>query len=178
MSSKIGICGAQSVGKTTLLNALKQEKRFSDYKFCDEVTRWVGKLGLPINEQGTDDTQFLIAMKHIYNLRLNDRFITDRTIIDCYVYSKWLYNKGKLSEACLNEIHRIAKTIISDYNQIFYIKPEFEIKDDGVRSTDLSFRDEIVTLFEDALFEFLDNDYIILSGSVDERVKQFKGNIK
>ena len=38
---RIGITGAQSVGKTTLLNALRSEKLFDDYTICDEVTRRV-----------------------------------------------------------------------------------------------------------------------------------------
>jgi nicotinamide riboside kinase len=34
------------------------------------------------------------------------------------------------------------------YNHIFYIEPEFDLIDDGVRSLDLKFRDEIADLFE------------------------------
>ena len=47
---RIGITGAQSVGKTTLLNALRSEKLFDDYTICDEVTRRVKSYGLPIIE--------------------------------------------------------------------------------------------------------------------------------
>lgn len=177
--AKIGICGAQSVGKTTLLNALRNEKYLIGYDFCDEVTRWVGSLGLAINEQGNDNTQMLIAMRHIYNLRMHRSFITDRTILDCYVYSKWLFRNNQISYACLDEIGRIFKEIKLDYTHLFYIKPEFKIENDGVRSTDEVFQKQIVELFEDTLFEhYYDDEYTILTGTVEDRVTQFREAFK
>ena len=76
---KIGISGAQSVGKTTLLNALRSEKKFKHYTICDEVTRRVKSYGLPINENGTDLTQQLIMQEHIVNAFMYTEFIADRT---------------------------------------------------------------------------------------------------
>ena len=46
---RIGITGAQSVGKTTLLNALRSEKLFSENNFviCDEVMGYLSmRVGL------------------------------------------------------------------------------------------------------------------------------------
>ena len=177
--AKIGFSGAQSVGKTTLLNALREEKMFSGHEFCDEVTRWVGGLGLPINEGGSDATQLLIAMRHIFNLRMHESFVTDRTILDCYVYTKWLWNHDNVSAGTVNEIRDIFNTIKLDYHHIFYIRPEFAIEDDGVRSADENFQKEIVQLFEDALFEFYyDDEYTVISGSVKDRVAQIKETVK
>jgi len=79
---RIGITGAQSVGKTTLLNALRSEKLFKDYAICDEVTRRVKSYGLPINEGGTDTTQRLIMNEHIYNAFMHEDMLTDRTALD------------------------------------------------------------------------------------------------
>ena len=79
---KIGITGAQSVGKTTLLNALRSEKLFKDYVICDEVTRRVKSYGLPINEEGTDITQRLIMNEHIVNVFMYGNMLTDRTALD------------------------------------------------------------------------------------------------
>ena len=62
---RIAISGAQSVGKTTILNALRSEKIFKDYHVANEVTRRVQSYGLPINENGTDLTQRLIMQEHI-----------------------------------------------------------------------------------------------------------------
>ena len=87
---KIGIAGAQSTGKTTLLNALRSEPCFKDFSICDEVTRRVKSYNLPINEQGGDITQKLIMHEHIVNVFMHDDMITDRTVLDGVVYTHYL----------------------------------------------------------------------------------------
>ena len=69
---RIGITGAQSVGKTTLLNALRSERMLSQYTVCDEVTREIKEMGFDINEAGSDLTQILIMQKHIANVFMYD----------------------------------------------------------------------------------------------------------
>jgi len=145
---RIGITGAQSVGKTTLLNALRSEKLFKDYVICDEVTRRVMSYGLPINEDGTDMTQRLIMNEHIVNVFMNGNMLTDRTALDGLVYSVYLNNKNKISSSTLKYAKDIFKKVWNSYDYVFYIEPEFEIVDDGVRSIDKQFRDEIAELFE------------------------------
>lgn len=145
---RIGITGAQSVGKTTLLNALRSEKLFENYTVCDEVTRRVKSYGLPINEDGTDTTQILIMKEHIYNVFMHDYMITDRTSLDGLVYSRYLFKHDKISDKTMRLVNDIFSRTWDQYDHVFYIEPEFEIVDDGVRSTDSQFRDEIAKLFE------------------------------
>jgi GTPase SAR1 family protein len=145
---RIGITGAQSVGKTTLLNALRSEKLFDDYTICDEVTRRVKSYGLPINEDGTDTTQLLIMKEHIYNVFMHDRMITDRTALDGLVYSRYLLKYNKISDRTMRAVNDIFSRVWDQYDHVFYIEPEFEIVNDGVRSIDVQFRDEIAELFE------------------------------
>ncbi len=65
---KIAFTGAQSTGKTTLLEALKANQSYKyDYEFVDEITRRMVKKGLKINEEGSDTTQLLIMNEHIKN---------------------------------------------------------------------------------------------------------------
>jgi GTPase SAR1 family protein len=145
---KIGITGAQSVGKTTLLNALRSEKLFKDYVICDEVTRRVKSYGLPINEEGTDITQRLIMNEHIVNVFMYGNMLTDRTALDGLVYSAYLYNKNQISANTLKYVREVFNKVWHSYDYVFYIEPEFEIVDDGVRSINKQFRDEIAELFE------------------------------
>jgi GTPase SAR1 family protein len=148
---KIGITGAQSVGKTTLLNALRSEKLFERYAVCDEVTRRVKSYGLPINEGGNDTTQLLIMKEHIYNVFMYDNMITDRTALDGFVYSTYLFKHDKISDKTMRTVTDIFHEVWKHYDHVFYIEPEFEIVDDGVRSIDSQFRDEIAELFKSTI---------------------------
>lgn len=168
---RIGICGAQSVGKTTLLNALRSEKVFDQFKICNEVTRRVREYGLLINENGNDVTQSLIMQEHIVNIFMNRDMITDRTALDGLVYSKYLNEQGKVSDKALERVKKIFNKCIPHYDLLFYIQPEFEIEDDGIRSVDVDFRNRIVELFEQEI-ENNNLNVIRLSGSVRERTEQ------
>lgn len=168
---RIGISGAQSVGKTTILNALRSEDIFKEYSICNEVTRKVRDYGLPINEEGTDVTQKLIMQEHIVNVFMHDRMLTDRTVLDGIVYTTWLHENGKVTDATLEHSLSIFEKLIGKYDLLFYIKPEFDMEDDGVRSVDIKYRNRIVELFIN-MIDFYKVDVIQLTGSVRERVQQ------
>lgn len=167
---RIGISGAQSTGKTTLLNALRSEPFFKGYTVCNEVTRKVASYGLPINENGNDVTQELIMNQHVVNLAMNDNMITDRTVLDGLVYSRYLYENDKITSKTLKYVEKVFDRMIVGYDMIYYIAPEFNIENDGVRSINTFFRDRVVSLF---------NEYIGLKnvpvyyvkGTVRERVQ-------
>ena len=57
----------------------------------------------------------------------------------------------------------------SHYNYVFYIEPEFDIESDGTRSTDVSFRDGIVEIF-DQIIEKKNLKLVKLTGSVRNRI--------
>ena len=50
---KIGLCGTMSVGKTTLVNALKELPEFADYNFATERSKYLRDLGIPLNTDST-----------------------------------------------------------------------------------------------------------------------------
>lgn len=174
---RIGITGTQSVGKTTLLQALNELEVFKGYAVCDEVTRWVKSLGISINEDGTDTTQELVMMKHIYNVFMFNDMVTDRTALDGLVYTQWMYNKGKVTVDTLNAVQAVFDKLIDSYDHIFFIKPEFDVVDDGVRSADVVFRDEIHDLFVEKIKSH-NIKVKTISGTVDNRVSQVLKGIK
>lgn len=171
---RIGIAGAHSVGKTTLLNALRSEPCFKEYQICDEVTRQVRALGVDINEAGTDTTQRLIMMKHLENVFLNKDMITDRTALDCLVYTRYLWRNQRVTTETMNHINNMFGKMWHMYDVVFYIQPEFEIVADGVRSVDNIFRDNICTEFNSAIAELQlhKDNFHYISGSVVNRVNQ------
>ena len=168
---RIGLSGTQSTGKTTLLNVLRSEKHFKEYQVNDEVTRWVRSLGIDINEAGSDISQELIMMKHLWNVIMHEDMITDRTALDGLVYSKWLFYNDKISQSMMNKVQSSFEKIIDFYDFIFFLSPDFPLEDDGVRSTSNQWRDEIHDMFLQEI-EAGKVNVIPLKGSITERVFQ------
>ena len=50
---KIGLCGTMSVGKTTLVKALKEIPVLSHYNFVTERSKYLNDLGIPLNTDST-----------------------------------------------------------------------------------------------------------------------------
>ena len=174
---KLAFTGAQSTGKTTLLKELKRDPELSlKYDFRDEITRRMQKKGLSINEGGNDITQLLIMNSHIKN-SLIDNVIMDRCALDGLVYTDWMSRKGKVQQWVLQYADNVFKMLIDRYDHIFYLVPEFDIEDDGVRSTDIDFRNEIVELFEKYI-KAIDIPVIKLTGTVEQRLNKIKETIK
>ena len=97
---RVAFSGAQSTGKTTLLNALRDSADFKDCKFWDEITRQIKEQGFEINEQGTDATQLKIMQEHKRRVSVKDSglVIFDRCSLDGLVYTEYLYNRGQLTK--------------------------------------------------------------------------------
>lgn len=169
----ISFTGAQSTGKSTLLEKCKVDKRFKKYNFEPEVTRWVKKTyGLTINEEGDEITQLAILNRHLHNY-LNYRgkdVILDRCILDGLIYTMYQYHTKKVSIEVYSYAELLFEKLIDKIDVIFYTEPDIELVDDGERSIDVEFRDTIINLFEEAITHFNLN-VVRLSGSVDNRMK-------
>lgn len=174
---KISFTGAQSTGKTTLLEAIKQNEEFRyEYEFIDEITRRMVKKGLKINEAGSNTTQLLIMNEHIKNL-LYENAIMDRCAVDGVVYTHWLYQQGKVQKWVWEYALNVFNHYKDRYSYIFYLKPEFDMVDDGVRSVNIQFRDEVVDLFERYIKQ-VNIPVVNLTGTVAERLEKFYITIK
>ena len=172
----VSFTGAQSTGKTTLLNQMRNWECLKDYTFIDEITRNIKKKGMSINEKGNDDTQTAIMNAHIENLKKGDSLILDRCSLDGVVYTHYLYSHGRVSKDTFEYARQVFVETCLKYDKIFYLKPEFDIVDDGVRSNSVQFRDEIASIFERYIAEFNLRKWNVveLSGSVEERLKAIK----
>lgn len=172
---RVAFSGAQSTGKTTLLNALRDSADFKDCKFWDEITRQIKEQGFEINEQGTDATQLKIMQEHKRRVSVKDSglVIFDRCSLDGLVYTQYLYNRGQLTKETLDEATKVFEETISSWDAIFFLRPEFEIVDDGVRSVNVEFHRNIVFLFDHFIKKY-NLQVIQLTGSVEDRVNQFK----
>jgi len=170
---KIAFTGAQSTGKTTLLNKLRNVLPYSQkFTFIDEITRSMVKHGVSINESGTDKTQIMIMNAHLKNSMVPNT-VMDRCALDGVVYTRYLYNRGQISTDVMDHAEAVFQSIINEYDHIFYLIPEFDLEDDGTRSTSIDFRNQIVDIFNSYILE-CEIPVIRLTGSLQQRVNQIK----
>ena len=177
----ISFTGAQSTGKTTLLNKCKE--LVSDrYDFIDEVTRLVQREhNVPINELGSNLTQILIINKHVENsLYVTEKqgVIMDRCILDGLCYTAYLHLEGHVSKWVFDYAKNVYKELIGKLDCIFYTDPsDVKLVDDGVRSIDSDFRLKVIDAFEFVMLhdsDILEKKVIRLKGTVEERMEQIK----
>ena len=114
---KIGLCGTMSVGKTTLVNALKNLPEFKDYQFRTERSKYLRDMGIPLNTDSTLKGQIVFAAERAAEL-MQEKIITDRTVIDVMAFcelskSMDLYEKIDINNMLLH--------LIKDYDVIFYV---------------------------------------------------------
>jgi carbamoyltransferase len=84
---KIGFCGTMSVGKTTLVNALKDLPEFKDYVSRTERSKYLMEMGIPLNTDSTLKGQLVFAAERASEL-MQEKIITDRTVVDVMSLSK------------------------------------------------------------------------------------------
>ena len=173
---KIGFCGTMSVGKTTIVNALKELPEFNNYEFRTERSKYLRDLGIPLNNDSTIKGQFIFLAERASEL-FHENIITDRTVIDVMAFTR-------LAESIPyyigDEINQSASYLIGEYDYIFYISPEgVEIEDNGVRTTDVDYRDSVDVEIQNILRKFHHKikKLIILSGTTEERIQKIKQSI-
>jgi len=175
----IGFTGAQSTGKSTLLNEMVHDKHFRKCSFVKEVTRKVAGKGLRINDHGDDTTQLFILSEHLYNHHAEERcMVLDRCIIDGYIYTRWLHKQGSVSDWVYKYACKLHDLLISRLDVVFYTHPvDVPLTNDGVRSVDIDFRNDIIDLYDEYISTRHTNaktQLITLRGDVHARMKQIK----
>ena len=137
---KIGFCGTMSVGKTTLVNALKELPEFKDYKFATERSEYLRDLGIPLNNDSTLKGQLIFLAERSSEL-LQENIITDRTIVDVIAFTK---SAKSISWTEGKQFQSLAENLINDYDFLFYVSPEgVKLEDNGIRTIDKEYRKEI-----------------------------------
>lgn len=185
MNLKIGLCGAQGTGKTTLSRVLSNE------------------LGLPLIEEQARVVVRELGMEKPGSLRRNPRlgmrfqllclnkqiaaekelpggFVSDRTVIDSAIYwMKWHSHRVD-SRKNMHIYDQVQKHLARyGYDLIIYIPIEFALKNDRFRSTNPYYQREIDLLTR--CFLELAKPYgckvMSVSGTVEERLKSILARV-
>ena len=170
---KIGFCGTMSVGKTTLVKALKELSEFKDYTFRTERSKYLMEMGIPLNTDSTLKGQLVFAAERASEL-MQENIITDRTVVDVMAFA----NLSKSMEA--HEKHYLTSTLyylIKEYDILFYVSPEgVEIEDNCIRETDVKYRMAIDREIKSIVQMFRGNT-ITIKGTTEERIEQVKNAV-
>jgi nicotinamide riboside kinase len=177
----IAFTGAQSSGKSTLLNKMREDEYFKDWNFEAEITRQLKeKYKLSINEDGDNFTQMITIHSHIDNYLKNKDTdcVLDRCCLDALVYTTYLSYNKKCDEELGYYSEYICKKLIEKYDIIFYTDPSIPLVDDGVRSVDVEFRNKVIQLFDFYIEHFNPKNVVKLAGTVEQRYKIIKKEIE
>jgi len=174
---KIGLCGTMSVGKTTLVNELKKLNQFKDYDFATERSEYLRDLGIPLNTDSTLKGQTVFLAERVAEL-MKENIVTDRTILDVISFTNLAESIDWKDKEYFEDY---AGLFVGDYDYIFYIDPVgTEMEDNGVRETDLEYRDAIDKAIIRAMNKYGHRckNVHVLKGSTNERIEQMLGIIK
>ena len=167
---KIGFCGTMSVGKTTLVNALKELPEFKDYHFRTERSKHLMNLGIPLNTDSTLKGQLVFASERAAEL-MQEKIITDRTVIDVMAFCDLSKSMKDHEKFYLNAT---LYYLINEYDILFYVSPEgVEIEDNGVRETNAEYREAVDKKIK-SIVGMYRRDAITIKGTVKERINQVK----
>ena len=170
---KIGFYGTVSVGKTTLVNILKELSEFKDYTFATERSKYLRDLGIPLNTDSTLKGQTIFLAERCSEL-INENIITDRTVIDVMAFTMCADSIDPFDK---DRFEDYASRFIEEYDWIFYVSPAgVSIEDNNVRTTDSNYRDQIDQMIKYICSFKLNNirNFGIISGSTEDRIRQIK----
>jgi nicotinamide riboside kinase len=170
---KIGFCGTISVGKTTLVNALKELPEFAEYEFKTERSKYLRDLGIPLNTDSTLKGQIVFMAERSSELMF-DNVITDRTVIDVMAFTRLAKS---IPYFVADNFNDAVSPLLREYDYIFYVSPEgVELEDNGVRVVDANYRNQIDKEIQNLIFKYKNKFqlYAELSGTTEERVQKIK----
>lgn len=170
-NTRIILTGAQGTGKTTLMNALAKDgiKTLSIARETAVETGWTP-------EQGhTEEYQKKLYSNMRKALSSKKSYISDRGLscVAAYTFSSAL--DGNIAKEVADGQYMELVEFHNDNPDVLlaYLPVEFEIEPDGVRNVDPDDQAKIDFLIKNIL-ETSGVNYITVTGTVEERVKQIE----
>jgi len=170
---KIAIIGAQGVGKTTLAQQINKD--YPLFKILPEAARLAQEAGYSLDHTATVETEIWLINKQIELESTEENWVADRCGIDLLAYIEHLFSHE------LDLVKFAVKTLtprFNNYDLVIYLPSgEFTIEDDGVRTTDVKFQEDIDRKIKDILekYKIL---FVEVVGSPEERLVKVKDLLK
>lgn len=170
---RIALVGAHNTGKTSLFHRMYSNYKFSGHEFFPEVIREVQRNGFAINEHADDASQLAMCSYHLKHLHWAN-FVTDRCLLDNYVYAKVLSmaENPKVSFKCVETIYHYFDQTKNDIDLYIYCPISFEMRDDGLRTINKQFQVDIDNAFQNVLKCIPEEKILRVSGETDARFQQ------
>lgn len=151
---KFTVIGSHGAGKSTFASQLGYHLRAKGYN-VDTVQERVRYSPFPFNEHSTIETQLWVYHVQICRelesvVRGFNRIICDRSAIDCLIYAK---HRG-LNNPYFEKVKAAADEWMLTYDKIFFLRPDINLADDGIRAQDDKFRTDIDVLFKEYMDEW------------------------
>jgi nicotinamide riboside kinase len=164
---RIGFCGTQSVGKSTLVKALAELSEFKDYFIATERSKYLRDLGIPLNTDSSLPGQIIFLAERASEI-MRDNVLTDRTVWDVCAFTD---NAKSIDLYAKYRYVELATCMGDQYDIVFYISPEgVEIEDNGVREVCSEYRDVIDETIVSLLNRFPPKRLINIKGTTEERI--------
>jgi deoxyadenosine/deoxycytidine kinase len=169
---KIGLCGAHGTGKTTLTKLISEKYNLA---LIDRTMRnmWEG-FGvsdfekMPAELRGVFQKYAVLNQIQREDIEGVDGFVSDRTVLDNFVH---VVMDSKMSEIDLGLYEALVKERIKTYTHFIYLPIEFEVENEYLRAN-IEKRESFAQIAEGYLSKwFKEGDYIVLRGSVEERME-------
>ena len=191
----VGVIGTQNTGKSTFIKDIMEKFKGTVMEFktvgCD-YRKQIEERGLKINRNGNLESQKIIFNTLVEQLDIidgmpNGCYLTDRTPIDAYVYTKYLKEHRPESGITDDDLHAMFNKLcceIGRYDKIVFLDLDkcgnVVVVDDKFRDTNLEYRREIDWLFKDTLLKLVLSGVLPASkvsdsicGTRDERIGKF-----
>jgi ribA/ribD-fused uncharacterized protein len=189
------VIGTQNTGKSTFIKDILEKFKGTVMEFktvgCD-YRKKIEERGLKINRNGNLESQKIIFNTLVEQLDIidgmpNGCYLTDRTPIDAYVYTKYLKEHKPESGITDDDLQSMFNKLcceVGRYDKIVFLDLDrcgnVVVVDDKFRDTNLEYRREIDWLFKDTLLKLVLSGVLpaskvsdSISGTRDERVGKF-----
>jgi len=185
---KICVTGTACQGKSTYISDFL--KNWPMYKTTEKSYRDIIKeKNLNINENGDEESQKIILdvlVDQAISFTKDENVILDRCVLDNLAYTVWLNLNGKVSDEFVDQTRTIVHETLRMYDVLLFFpitkQSPIKIVDDGLRSVDPQYREEIDAIFKIFQQSYLDGDgkifpkndcpaFIEMFGTPEQRIK-------